>query len=441
MNIPANSYFRHTNFWHIIYRYMVMTLTLISLNIYPIHSQVSEVNYDESKVSPYSLPSILRSQGGIEIHNVSDWEEFRRPEIINSFVEHVYGRVPGEIDTMLINITEQGTYLNGAANRMQVTLTFVKDDKKHSADLLIYLPSNKEKAPIFLGYNFQGNHSIVSDEEVFITKSWVPINQSIGVETNIAVEHSRGKMSRRWPLEMIINEGYGIATLYRGDIDPDKDDFSDGVHPLFYHKNQQRPHKDEWGTIAAWSWGLSQVMNYLETVDKIDSEKVIVMGHSRLGKVSLWAAAIDKRFAASISNNSGAMGAALSRRNFGETVEVINTSFPNWFSGSFKKYTKKEYIMPIDQHMLISLIAPRPVYVASATEDLWADPLGEFLSAKEASVVYNLYDIQGLSSTQMPQPDSPIIGTVGYHLRTGKHDIIKYDWEQYIRFAKYNNIK
>ena len=418
-----------------------MTLTLISLNIYPIHSQVSEVNYDESKVSPYSLPSILRSQGGIEIHNVSDWEEFRRPEIINSFVEHVYGRVPGEIDTMLINITEQGTYLNGAANRMQVTLTFVKDDKKHSADLLIYLPSNKEKAPIFLGYNFQGNHSIVSDEEVFITKSWVPINQSIGVETNIAVEHSRGSMSRRWPLEMIINEGYGIATLYRGDIDPDKDDFSDGVHPLFYHKNQQRPHKDEWGTIAAWSWGLSQVMNYLETVDKIDSEKVIVMGHSRLGKVSLWAAAIDKRFAASISNNSGAMGAALSRRNFGETVEVINTSFPHWFSGSFKKYTKKEYIMPIDQHMLISLIAPRPVYVASATEDLWADPLGEFLSAKEASVVYNLYDIQGLSSTQMPQPDSPIIGTVGYHLRTGKHDIIKYDWEQYIRFAKYNNIK
>ncbi|NLD24089.1 MAG: hypothetical protein GX670_07675 [Bacteroidales bacterium] len=239
MNIPLNSYFRHTNFWHIIYMHMVMALTLISLNIYPIHSQVSEVNYDESKVSPYLLPSILRSHGGIEINNASDWEEFRRAEIINSFVEHVYGRVPGEIDTMLINITEQGTYLNGAANRMQVTLTVVKDDKKHSADLLIYLPSNKEKVPIFLGYNFQGNHSIVPDEEVFITKSWVPINQSTGVETNIAVEHSRGSMSRRWPLEMIINEGYGITTLYRGDIDPDKDDFSDGVHPLFYHKSQQ----------------------------------------------------------------------------------------------------------------------------------------------------------------------------------------------------------
>lgn len=441
MNLPVNFYFSHTNFWNIISRYMVIILTFISLNINLIYSQTSEVNYNESEVPPYSLPSILKSQGGIEINNVSDWEEFRRPEILNSFINHVYGKVPGEIDTMLVNIVEQGTYLNGDANRMQVTLTFVKDDKEHSADLLIYLPSNKEKSPVFFGYNFQGNHSIVSDKEVFITKSWVPVNKEIGVETNIAVEQSRGTMSRRWPLEMIIKEGYGVVTIYRGDIDPDKDDFSDGVHPLFYHKGQQKPQLDEWGTIAAWSWGLSQVMNYLETVDKIDSKKVIVVGHSRLGKVSLWSAAIDKRFAATISNDSGAMGAALSRRNFGETVEVINTSFPHWFSGSFKKYSKKEYILPIDQHMLISLIAPRPVYVASATEDLWADPRGEFLSAKEASVVYNLYDIQGLSSTQMPQPDSPIIGNVGYHLRTGKHDIIKYDWEQYIKFAKHNNIE
>jgi hypothetical protein len=423
-----------------IIRYMVIVLTFISLKINLIYSQISEVNYDESKVSPYSLPSILKSQGGIEINNVSDWEEFRRPEILNSFIDNVYGKVPGEIDTMLVEIVEQGSYLNGAANRMQVTLTFLKDHKEHCADLLIYLPSNKEKSPIFLGYNFQGNHSIVSDEEVSITKSWVEVNHSIGVEANSAVEQSRGSMCRRWPLEMIIKEGYGVATLYRGDIDPDKDDFSDGVHPLFYHKDQQRPQLDEWGTIAAWSWGLSQVMNYLETVDKIDSKKVIVVGHSRLGKVSLWTAAIDKRFAAAISNNSGAMGAALSRRNFGETVEVINTNFPHWFSCNFKKYSKKEYIMPIDQHMLISLIAPRPVYVASATEDLWADPRGEFLSAKEASVVYNLYDIQGLSSTRMPQPDTPIIGNVGYHLRTGIHDIIKYDWEQYIKFAKYNNI-
>ena len=417
-----------------------LTLFLLSVNL--IYAQMKEVNYDESKIAPYSLPPILTTQGGIEINNVSDWEEFRRPEIINTFTNLVYGRVPGRIDTMLVSVTEEGTFLNGRANRKQVTLTFVKDDTEHSVNLLIYLPSNKEKSPLFLGYNFTGNHTIANDEEIFIANGVEEnIEQASGSEYSRGSEHYRGSGSRRWPLEMIIEEGYGLATLYREDIAPDKDDFSNGVYTLFYHKDQQKPEPNEWGTVAAWSWGLSQVMNYLETLDKVDSEKVIVMGHSRLGKAALWAAATDERFAACISNNSGAMGAALSRRRFGETVEVINSAFPHWFCGNFKKYSNKEEFLPIDQHMLISLIAPRPVYVASATEDLWADPRGEFLSAKEASVVYNLYGIEGLTSTEMPKPDTPIIGKVGYHLRTGEHDVLEWDWQQFIGFGKDNEIK
>lgn len=420
-------------------RLITLLLTIFALSLCTSYSQDKKVNYEEDKVIPYSLPSILTSQSGVVINNVNDWEEFRRPEILYTFTNHVYGNIPGILDSMTVRLTEQGDCLNSLAKRKQVTLTFIKNGKELSTDLLIYLPKSVKKAPVFLGYNFQGNHTVANDKNIFITKSWVPLNEALGVTSNVASEESRGEMSRRWSVEKIIEAGYGLVTLYRGDIDPDKDDFSDGIHQLFYTRDQEKPEQDEWGTIAAWSWGLSRVMDYIETDEDIDHEKVIVFGHSRLGKASLWAAATDKRFAGCISNNSGAMGAALSRRNFGETVEVINTAFPHWFCGNFKKYSNKEYIMPVDQHMLISLTAPRPVYVTSATEDLWADPIGEFLSAKEASVVYNLYSIPGLSSTIMPKPDSPVIGEVSYHLRTGIHDVTDYDWEQYIKFAKYNN--
>jgi len=419
-------------------KFTLSLFSFILINTFVMFSQKRNVNYDESKSGPYSLPSIFTSQSGVVINNIEDWEQFRKPEIKYSFIDHVYGRVPGNLDTMLVRVNEKGTFLDGSAKRKQVTLTFIKNGKELNADILIYLPNSVKKAPVFLGYNFQGNHTITDDKNVFITKSWVPVNQEIGVETNTAVEESRGSMKRRWDIEKIIEAGYGLVTLYRGDIDPDKDDFSDGAHQLFYTKGQEKPEQDEWGTIAAWSWGLSRVMDFLETDEEIDHDKVIVFGHSRLGKASLWAAASDDRFAGCISNNSGAMGAALSKRIFGETVEVINNAFPHWFCGNFKKYSNKEYILPVDQHMLISLIAPRPVYIASATEDLWADPKGEFLSAKEASVVFNLYGIPGLSTTTMPEPDSPVLGEVSYHLRTGVHDVTAYDWEQYIKFAKYN---
>lgn len=399
----------------------------------PTYAQKWNVNYDEAIVAPYTLPPILKAQGGTLINNVEDWETFRKPEILFSSTHHIYGRVPEELDTMYVRVNEEGrTALNGKSKRKQVTLTFVKGEQELSVDLLIYLPIDKNKSAVFLGYNFLGNHTITDDPNVLFNKNLI--------SPNIADVQTRGTMKRRWPLEQIVGAGYGVVTLYRGDVHPDLNDFSVGVHPLFYENGQERPHDDEWGTIAAWSWGLSRVMDYLETINEVDNEKVILVGHSRLGKVTLWAAATDQRFAAAISNNSGAMGSALARRNFGETVEVINTAFPHWFCGNFKKFSKKEFMLPVDQHMIMALIAPRPLYVASATEDLWADPKGEFLSAKEASVVYDLYGIKGLLDASMPQPETPLIGKVSYHIRTGKHDIIAYDWEQFIKFAKHNNI-
>jgi len=389
-------------------------------------------NYDESKVPAYTLPDPLVFNNGSTVVSKKDWEK-RRTEIYHIFEKEVFGVVPewkGIVKSTVVS--QKADALDGLANRKEVRLDLINGDRKISLMILIYLPHKFKDAPIFLSYNFDGNHTTTTESDVLIPDSWVSNNKALGISDNKANERGRGEAVSRWPMKEIISRGFGVATVYYGDVDPDfNDGFKNGIHQLFDSPRDST----SWGSIAAWSWGLSRIMDYFERDKEIDAKKVIVMGHSRLGKTSLWAGASDQRFAMTISNNSGCGGAAISRRKFGETVGRINTAFPHWFCDNFKKYNEKEELMPVDQHELIALIAPRPVYVASAAEDLWADPKGEFLSCVFASPVYELLGEKGLPSKEMPALSEPLIGTIAYHIRPGKHDVTLYDWKCYMDFA------
>ncbi len=399
------------------------------------NGQRKGINQDESKVPEYVLPDLMTSPDGTKANSIADWKTSRRKEVLELFTNHVYGNFPDKNVTIRFSTdsTKQWEVLGGKAIRKEIGIQFGQGEEQVTATLLLTVPKSDKPVPCFLGYNFDGNHTTTDDKRVSITKSWVRNKNQ--VKQNQASEDDRGCQASRWPCAEIIKQGYALGTMYYGDVDPDyHDEFQNGIHPLFYAEGQTKPTKNQWGSIGAWAYGLSQALNYLETDTSVNAKRVAVIGHSRLGKTSLWTGATDQRFWITISNNSGCGGAALHRRKFGETVQVINRVFPHWFCDQFVEYNEKEAEIPVDQHMLMALIAPRPVYVASATADLWADPKGEFLSLAHSDPVYALYGESAMG--KMPNADQAVInGSRGYHLRKGKHNITGYDWSKYIEFA------
>lgn len=403
-------------------------------------AQPAGFNYDEALVPQFELPSPLTFNDGTTLSDPADWPR-RRDEILEIFRREMFGRNPDIQLPQRFEIVEQGEALNGKALRQQIAMIFGENDNTVAVHLLLYTPRQAQApVPTFLGLNFHGNHTIHPDPAILITKAWVRDDQETGATNSQASEAGRGTSARRWPVEYLIDQGCGIATAYYGEIDPDFDDgFQNGIHRLTENHSQPRA-ADAWGSIATWAWGLSRSLDALETIPQVDAKRVIVVGHSRLGKTALWAGATDERFAMVVSNNSGCGGAALSKRRFGETVARITSVFPHWFADAFDRYADREQDLDFDQHLLIAAIAPRPVHIASASEDLWADPKGEFLSAAYADPIYRLLGTTGLPSDNMPGPSESIHGRLGYHLRPGPHDILIEDWREFVKHAQLNGL-
>lgn len=392
------------------------------------------VNYDESKVPNYSLPDVLKTNSGQVVKNSKEWETIRRPEVLDIFTKQMYGKTPAEqIKVSYEMLLENKKALNGKATSRQIKMSFENNGKKVDALLLLLLPNNRqltEKLPVFVSYNFRGNHSTINDSTIVYSYNY-------GLYTEKGHPFwERGNQSSRWDYDLLIDRGYAVATMCYHDIFPDKPDFKEySVASLFSDYPNSQLADDSWEAIGAWAWGSSRIVDYLQGVPEIDTERVAIVGHSRLGKAALWAGAQDERFKIVISNNSGSGGAALSKREFGETVKIVSNIKPAWFAKSFNAYRDNEAKLPFDQHMLIALMAPRSVYIASAAEDLWADPKGEYLSGVYASPVYNLYNLKGLENTKMPFYNKPIHNNIGYHIRTGKHDVTSVDWTFFVQFA------
>jgi len=370
----------------------------------------SRFNYDESEVPDYTLPDPLTFADGSEVESKEEWRDQRRGEILELFRGHVYGRRPGaDYDVRFEETAVREGVFDGAATGRAMKAVVAIGERTFSFPFVLFVPIDPpEPVPAVVHVN---------------NRYFVPLEKAVA-------EHDPF-----WPVRTLVERGYATASFHTSDVDPDrKDGYAEGVRAFF--ADGAPPEEDAWRSLSAWGWAASRVLDHLETLDAVDADRVAVSGHSRGGKTSLWAACEDPRFAIAYSNNSGCGGAALSRRSYGETVGRITEAFPHWFCPRFASYAGRVDELPVDQHEVMALIAPRGVYVASADEDLWADPRGEYASLVAAARVFRFLERDAITEEEMPPLDQPrVVGRTGYHIRTGGHGLGDRDWEWFLDFA------
>jgi len=390
-------------------------------------------NYEEAKAGSYTLPDPLMFTNGKPVRTAKEWLNKRRPEIVRLFEENQFGRSPAKPKGLTFDVFDKGTpAFEGKALRRQVTVYFTPDRNGPKMDLLIYLPAGaKKKVPVLLNLSFMPNSSVVTDPGVKPGEMW-------GKEKK-RVPAPKGMNFGRITVEPLLARGFGVATVYYGDIDPDfAGGVQLGVRKLYLKPGQSEPEPGEWGSIAAWAWGVSRALDYLETDKGVDAKRVGIFGISRLGKTVLWAGAHDPRIALVIASCSGEGGASLSRRNYGELVKHMNLRFGYQFCANYQKWGDHPDQMPMDSHMLVALMAPRPVLLQTGDKDFWSDPKGEFLAAVAASPVFKLFGKQGVGTDQMPAAGQYLPGIPGYYMHAGGHGTVPSDWDVFLKFLETN---
>ncbi|WP_426292035.1 acetylxylan esterase [Dyadobacter endophyticus] len=394
------------------------------------------VNYNEDSVGTYTLPELLKTADRKPVITAKQWTDKRRPELLRLAEENQFGKMPPKPKDLAFHIFDKGTpAFNGKAIRKQVTVYFTKDTSDHKMNLLIYLPTKAAKpAPLLLNISFAAYNQIIDDTGLRVGEIWNKEGQKVKADKPTPF----GKLN----VEQFLDAGIGFATVYYGDIEPDfKDGLRYGIRKTYLKNGQSEPAANEWGAIAAWGWGLSRAMDYFETDPQIDAKRVALQGASRLGKTVLWAGIHDQRFKMVIASISGEGGAALARRNYGETIRHISAP-PRYlyqFAPNYHGWADKVNEMPIDAHILVALMAPRPLLLQTGSTDYWSDPKGEFLSAVAAAPVYRLFGETGPdASATMPAAGdtSLLMNNLGYYMHEGGHTVLPEDWKLFVSYMQ-----
>ncbi len=400
-------------------------------------------NYDSSKADIYKKLDTAREIGGTKlIANARQWENIERPKIIDFMDTQMYCPMPPRPKYQAFELLESdNNALGGTAIRKQYKIVSKDNLGEHTFTLLVYIPKNaNRKTPVFLNENYTGNHSVIDDKKIIMPTCYLKNNAKAHITDNKAHEYQRGKGAERYPIKEIIKRGYAFATFCYCEIYPDMHaEKQDGASQSFYKIFDKKTYPHPRRALIAWAWGYLRALDCLEQIPELDSSRVAVVGHSRTGKASILAGVHDKRFAMVVSNSSCILGTSMNRRNFGGTLKLATEMSTYWYAPELKKYGDRIEDMPIDQQHIIASIAPRLLYVASSSDDLWCDPVGEFLTLLEACKIYKLYGATNLPTMDNMRVETPFIGDVGYHMRNGNHNILLYDWQRFMDFADFHN--